>query len=262
MPRTHRLLSETGYYHVMIRGNEKRDIFLDNNDRVRFLDIIKAKKAMKNFSIIAYCLMNNHVHLILDEGPDGVSKNMHSINTAYAYYFNSRHSRIGHLFQDRFKSEAIEDDRYLLTAVRYIHNNPINAGITFKPEDYKWSSYQAYANPTTHDGIVDRKLVLSLFADDEKKAISAFRDFSHQACTDTIIDISYESPPNKSIFSATEAMFFINEYLDNHDADINQLYKDKPLRNDLIRELRNRSTLSIREMAVLLSLDRNLIQRA
>ena len=88
--------------------------------------------------------MDNHIHLLLKESSEGLATMMKRINVSFAYYFNQKHQRIGHLFQDRFKSEPIENERYLLAVIRYIHNNPVKAGIVKKPEQYKWSSYNSY----------------------------------------------------------------------------------------------------------------------
>lgn len=90
--------------------------------------------------------MDNHVHLLMSEGTEEISKIMKRINVSYAYYFNQKYGRIGHLFQDRFKSEGIEDDTYLLAATRYIHNNPVRANIVKHAGEYKWSSYGIYIN--------------------------------------------------------------------------------------------------------------------
>jgi REP element-mobilizing transposase RayT len=85
--------------------------------------------------------MDNHVHLLINEGDDEIGKIMKRINISYSYYFNKKYGRIGHLFQDRFKSEGIDSDAYLLSVVRYIHNNPVKAGLVKNIEEYKWSSY-------------------------------------------------------------------------------------------------------------------------
>lgn len=156
MPRRARRLSDTKVYHVMLRGNERRNIFLDDEDRERFIDTLRYKQEEKTFSYFAYCLMSNHVHLIVDEGEEVISKIMQRINGSYAYYFNKKYQRSGHLFQDRFKSEVIEKDRYLLAAIRYVHNNPIKAGMIKNIEEYRWSSYREIISNNPSKAIVDK----------------------------------------------------------------------------------------------------------
>ena len=110
MPRQVRQISKSQIYHVITRGNERRNIFLDDEDKKRFMDILCEKKRDKEYVLYAFCLMDNHVHLIIREGTDTISRIMKRINTGYAYYFNKKYKRVGHVFQDRFKSEAIESE--------------------------------------------------------------------------------------------------------------------------------------------------------
>ena len=144
MPRHQRTKSASGYYHIMLRGNEKKNIFNSNADKQRFLETMFEKKQANRFYLHAFCLMNNHVHLMISEGVEDVATVMKRINVSYVYYFNNKYKRVGHLFQDRFKSEVVEQDRYLVALVRYIHQNPVKAGIVEKASDYKWSSHNCY----------------------------------------------------------------------------------------------------------------------
>lgn len=128
----------------MLRGNDKRTIFIDNEDRKRFISTLFEKAAEENIRIYAYCLMSNHVHLLLHEKDANIARLMKRINVSFVYYFNKKYKRVGHLFQDRFKSEIVDNDNYLLAAVRYIHNNPAKAGMVSLPEKYLWSSYNDY----------------------------------------------------------------------------------------------------------------------
>lgn len=130
----------------MMRGNERKDIFLDNYDRDRFLEIISQKKGNGRFSLHAYCLMSNHIHLMLSEGSEEIGQIIKRIAVSYAQYFNRKNKRTGHLFQDRFRSEVIEDERYILSLLRYIHQNPIKAGLAKSAADYRWSSHNEYLN--------------------------------------------------------------------------------------------------------------------
>ena len=144
MPRTARKKSNSGIYHIMLRGINRQIIFEDDEDRVKFIDILKHYKQKCGFNIFAYCLMDNHVHLIIKVNNDSLKSIMKRIGVSYVYWYNWKYKRSGHLFQDRYKSEVIEDDSYLLSLVRYIHQNPIKANITPIIGEYPWSSYGEY----------------------------------------------------------------------------------------------------------------------
>ena len=147
MPRAARAISSTGYYHVVMKGNGNQLIFEDDADRRFFLARLGESMAGNQVTIIAWCLMDNHVHLCLREEGEAIGAHlalaMQSLMTGYAMRFNWRTGHEGHVFKDRYASRPIEDVRYLLAAVRYIHNNPAKAGIC-AARDYAWSSYGEY----------------------------------------------------------------------------------------------------------------------
>lgn len=154
MPRKSRQRSRTGIYHIMIRGINKQDIFEDDHDRRRFIGILQKKKAEMGFILYAYCLMPNHVHLLIKEDEMArIDRIMHKINTEYAMHYNFKYSRVGHFFQDRFSSEVVESESYFLNVLRYIHMNPVKARLLKEPEFFLWSSmndyYKYYRNETT-----------------------------------------------------------------------------------------------------------------
>jgi len=125
----------------MLRGINRTEIFFDDEDRNRFIDTLQRMKEKGEYEIYAYCLMDNHVHLLIKEKREPINRAMKRIGVSYAYYFNKKYRRVGHLFQDRYRSEAVEKETYLLAAVRYIHNNPVIAGLVKRAGDYPWSSY-------------------------------------------------------------------------------------------------------------------------
>lgn len=142
MPREARLKSESGIYHVMLRGINRQTIFEDNEDCEKYLQCIKDCKEISGFILYAYCLMGNHVHLLIKEMKEPLEQIFKRLGSRYVYWYNWRHKRCGHLFQDRFKSEPIkDDDRQFVAALRYIYMNPVKAKICGKPEEYRWSSY-------------------------------------------------------------------------------------------------------------------------
>jgi len=127
--RKQREKSESGIYHAMLRGINRQIIFEDDEDREMFTGTANASRGENNYRVYAYCLMDNYVHLLLHERDDSVSTAGKRIASRYVYWFNKKHDRNGHLFQGRFKSEVVEDDRYFLTVLRYIHQNPLMAGL-------------------------------------------------------------------------------------------------------------------------------------
>lgn len=261
MARKCRKLSSTNVYHVVMRGNEKRIIFYDDHDRYTFLNILKEKREKADYSILAYCLMTNHIHLMVDQGCSTIGQVMKLINTTYAQYFNHKYQRTGHLFQDRFKSEPIENDQYLFAAIRYIHNNPVKAGICRSPIDYRWSSYQAIVC-LQYDTMVDYNRILEYFGTTPTTAVEAFINFSQNESDLAFIDLPDQPVSDKSILTTQCAVEHIQKFLRLHGyVNLEQLLKNKHLRNELITSLKNNSTLSTRILAELLQVNRNTIQR-
>ena len=140
MARPVRIECESAIYHVIARGNDRKDIFRDRADRRRYLHGLSECRERFQFAVLAYCLMDNHVHLVLERGPAPLSRIMQTLHSAYAQSFNRRHGRVGHLFQDRYRAFIVEKDRYLVALLRYVHRNPCEAGLVSRPEDYPWSS--------------------------------------------------------------------------------------------------------------------------
>ncbi len=156
MPRRAREKSESNIYHVMLRGASRQQIFEDDEDCARFLEILDECKQLCGFALYAYCLMGNHVHLLVKEQKEPLEQIVKRIATRYVYWFNVKYERNGHLFQDRFRSETVEDRRYLLTVLRYIHQNPVKAGICQAVGDYAYSSYREYVDATR---MIDKEFV-------------------------------------------------------------------------------------------------------
>ncbi|AKL96519.1 transposase [Clostridium aceticum] len=186
MPRTARKKSETGIYHIILRGINRQSIFEDNEDREKLLQTMIRYKEKCRYSIYAYCFMDNHFHLLLKEGEEPLEQIMRRISGSYVYWYNKKYERIGNLFQDRFKSEPVETDSYFLTVIRYIHQNPIKAGITRKIKDYKWSSYSEYLE---RKKIIDREYVLKNFAEDKVVALELFMKFNNECSDDKCLEI-------------------------------------------------------------------------
>ena len=180
MPRTARKTSESGYYHVMARGVSRQLIFEDDADRRAFLALLSELCDERGVRLLAYVLMDNHFHLLVNGPLADVSSCIGQVTGVYAARFNWRHGRCGHLFQNRFRSEPIDDDRYLLAVVRYIHKNPEAAGLASASE-WPWSSFREYAGAPE---LVDPEMILEMLG-----GVEGFIEFhTHPQGTEKPID--------------------------------------------------------------------------
>jgi len=141
MARELRIAYPGAFYHIMARGNEKKIIFKDRRDYRQFIKDLEIQHIRHKIRVHAYCLMNNHYHLLMETPQANVSKVMQELQTSYAVYYNWRHERVGHLFQGRFKAKLVQTDVYLRQVNRYIHRNPVKARIVKKAANYPWTSY-------------------------------------------------------------------------------------------------------------------------
>ena len=244
----------------MLRGNERKNILIDKEDKEKFINIVFNKKANKAFKLYAYCLMDNHLHLVIKEQKETISQIIKKIATSYAYYFNHKYKRIGHLFQDRYKSETIEDDPYLLSAIRYVHHNPEKAGIT-KKEKYKWSSYRNYMdilNPYTE--VPEIKEILEMFSSDIEKALKEFIHYSNQYEDRNFLEMEETI---KSEIDEKNVNEYIKGYLKSRNLKKEDLKgrEHTQQKEDLIRQLTKRSNLSKRKIAILIGVNRETVRR-
>ena len=169
--RTARKCGDAGTYHVVSRGVGQQIIFETEADRRRYLDSLRSLLQERSGHLLAWCLMDNHVHLLVQQPIEELSDTMRRLNSGYALYFNRVHSRNGHLFQGRFLSEPVDSDEYLMTVVRYIHQNPKKAGIAHDCL-YEWSSYASYYEREVPD---EMEFVLDVFG-----GVENFRSFHEQ----------------------------------------------------------------------------------
>jgi len=258
MPRKARKLSSTNIYHVMIRGNRRQDIFLEDEDRFRFIKILKKVKQKGEYELYAYCLMSNHVHLLIKEKNDQISRVMKRINISYVNYFNKKYQQIGHLFQGRYKSEPIESENYLLTVLCYIHNNPLNASIVNDLKEYPWSSYFGYTEKSSRQAfLIKSEDILSLFSPNKDRAIDLFIKYHHQNILEknNIIELPEENKKyNQSLINEREAKQYLQNYLEKYNLNLSNLKEKEHQfhRNNLISYLKLNSNLSIRGIANIL----------
>lgn len=176
MPRTYRIQYPGATYHIYARGNEKQDIYKDDYDRRKFIDILAGVKSKIEFDIFAYALMPNHYHILMSAQGKELSKIMHIINTKYAVYFNWKYKRVGHLFQDRYGSIVVGDEGYFLKLTKYMHLNPLGNVSNNNLASYPWSSLRDYLGRYGHR-ISEPGRALLMFDNDKAKARKRYVDF-------------------------------------------------------------------------------------
>jgi REP element-mobilizing transposase RayT len=164
-------------YHITSRGDKKENIFKNDKDREGFLEVVDLVVKRYNFFCHAYCLMDNHYHLLI-ETPDGnLSQGIRQLNGVYTQKFNKIHNTVGHLFQGRYKAILIEKESYLLELCRYIVLNPVRAGIVKYPWEWKWSNYTATTDKAKRPKFLTTDWILSQFDEEQKKAERAYEEF-------------------------------------------------------------------------------------
>lgn len=177
MARQLRLEYPGALYHVTARGNERQTIFQDETDRQHFLKLFGHEILQQRWRCYAYCLMDNHYHLLLETPEPNLSRGMRRLNGSYTQRFNWRHHRVGHLLQGRFKSLLVERESYLLELCRYVVLNPVRAGTVSVPQEWIWSSYGATAGFTATPVWLDVGGVLDLFDADHNRARHVYQQF-------------------------------------------------------------------------------------
>ena len=175
MGRKPRLHIDGGLYHIIARGNNQKEIFLDNSDYSAFLEKLQELKETLSFKLFAFCLMPNHFHLLMEVKNISNSIVMQRLLTFYTKYYNKKYKKIGHLFQGRYKSILCEKDNYLLELVRYIHLNPFRAGLVNKPGDWQWSGHKEYLEGNSN--LLDMREVLGVLSTNLKHAVTKYAEF-------------------------------------------------------------------------------------
>src|SRR3990172_3848145 len=177
MARPLRIEYDGAVYHVTSRGNARKPIYRDDSDREAFLDALGRVNEKYNWLCHAYCLMNNHYHIVI-ETPDGnLSKGMRKLNGVYTQLFNKRHGCVGHIFQGRYMAILIQKESHLLEVCRYVVLNPVRAKLSAKPEEWHWSSYRGTAGLGSHHPAVTTDWVLGQFGKMRAEATKRYREF-------------------------------------------------------------------------------------
>lgn len=246
MARVARVKSNSGIYHVMIRGINKQLILEDEEDNQKFLEVLKECKILSVYKLYAYCFMGNHIHMLMKIEKEDLEQIFKRIGARYVYYYNWKYKRSGHLFQDRFKSEPIEDDSYLLSVLRYVHNNPVKAGLSKSADQYQWSSYNEYLKS---NDLVDVELVLGMMDRD------GFVNFHNQETDKNFLDIR----DSRFRMTDVEAKLIIKEVsgAENITDFLSLSIID---RNIFIKELKERG-LSIRQISRVTGVSKGIVEK-
>lgn len=219
MPRTN---LKKGLFHVMVQGIRKEYIFNNPEDIQWYLNMMEKLNEQYNIEIIAYCVMNNHVHMLVKvESTEDLSKYMQRLCMKYGKYYNTKYDRVGYVFRDRYKSEAIMDEKHMYNCIRYIYNNPVVAGLCNEPKDYPYSNYKEV--PTCE--IVDCVFVDT---DEDIKEI------------------------NKNV---------VKSFLLKNNLKCSEIKKDTKKLSELISILRKNYNISLREIAKELNVDRERVRK-
>ncbi|NOY53815.1 MAG: transposase [Deltaproteobacteria bacterium] len=191
MARKPRVQYQGAFYHVIARGNQRQKVFLDDEDYQQYRNRLITYQKRYCCTFYAYVLMSNHVHLLIEQGETDLSKIMQGLQQSYTMYFNKKYGKTGHLFQGRYKAIICDRDAYLLELIRYIHLNPVRAGITKLPDDYIWSSHHAYLSGRSSFWL-EVEMPLACLAKSRKKAVSLYKDFINVAVNDGYREDLYE----------------------------------------------------------------------
>lgn len=250
MPRIARKESRSKFYHVMVQGINKEYIFNKEEDMEKYQSLVKKKLENANITILAYCIMNNHVHfLIYCEDEIYLSKYMQRLNTSYGRFYNKKNERVGYVFRDRFRSQDILDERQLYNCLRYIHNNPVKAGMVKDISEYKYSSYNEFLEEK--DIITDESIKI-LFGNNNDYKIQ-FK-LIHNSCEDEDDFIDEDE-------KVQDISCFIREFEKKYNRKIEEISKDRDLLKIAIKDARQKTDVTIVELAEKLNISKSTVGR-
>ncbi|MDD3879994.1 MAG: transposase [Syntrophomonas sp.] len=257
MARKAREKCESGIYHIVLRGINRQDIFYDKEDFKRFLEILAQKKSGNKFAVYGYCLMNNHIHLLIREKTDKISRIMSRIGTSYALWYNRKYDRSGHVFQGRYGSEGVEDDAYLLTVIRYIHNNPVKAKMVITAENYYWSSIHAYYGGSEYpDGLTEPEFILGIMHEKRVEAVKRFREFMQQENEDQCLDEQVKLQKCDSELKAEIEAIMNGEPIEKLKG------LEKPQRQEILRKIKKFEGVTQRQIARVTGINQSTVFKA
>ena len=258
MARQARGKSEAGIYHVMLRGIERKSIFLDEADKNRFIEIMLQKKDATASRLFAFCIMDNHVHMVIQETENGQPLEiiMKRIGITYAMYFNRKYKRVGHVFQDRFLSEIVATESHLFGVIRYVHMNPVKAGM-IQGLDYAWSSYRWYVDMKSKLPLLpEMKEILDQFSHEWAIALEKFAEFHQIEDNQTFLDLSENERSENGEDILKE--FLLRHNLAKEDFNYSE---NQAVLCELIEELVRKCGLSGRKIAEITGINREKVRR-
>ena len=246
MPRIARKNSKSCFYHVIVQGINKEYIFRNDEDIKHYKQIIISKLKESNIEILAYCIMNNHTHLLIySERSQYLSKYMQKVNISYSQYYNKKNKRVGYVFRDRYYSQDIVNERQLYTCMKYIHNNPVKAKIVNVMQDYKYSSYNEFNG---NKEVITEKGIKILFGTIKEYHKEFDRIHNEKKETEEFYDIK-----EKDIYE------FINEIEHKYGKKIKEVKKDKELLKEIIQLARKETDVTIAELAEIMGVSKSLV---
>ncbi len=253
MPRKPRIMSSTGIYHVILRSVNQHIIFEEDPDYRKFLYVLSDCKKKYDIKIYAYCLMDNHIHILLKSPADKLSSFFQSLGSRFVRWYNNKYQRSGHLFQERFYSTTIEDDRAFLSTLIYIHNNPVKANVCRFPSDYQWSSFNAYYGKK--NTVIDLSFACKIFGMRD----SLLRFFAREG--DHTDDELFANDHRQSIhFFTDEKALEVFKTVTGLPSTSALASVNKVKRNEYVRTLRKKG-LTIRQVARLMDISETTIKR-
>jgi putative transposase len=251
MVRKGREKSRSGVYHVMLRGINCQTIFEDEVDRLKFLETLKKYKEVSRYQLYGYCLMDNHVHLLIKENEETIAKAIQRISSSYVYWYNSKYERVGHLFQERYKSEKVESRVGYKKVLRYIHQNPLKAGLESSVWKCRWTSIHEYVEKVD---MVDIDWGFQLFSEGRRQAFPLFIQYMQQHNQDQCLDYVV-----KVRLSDSE----VKEYLNAMGIASSSLLQklDRVERNRVLVMLKRLEGVNLRQISRVTGISKSVIQR-
>ena len=249
MPRSARTKSASNIYHVILRGINRQDIFEDDGDKHYFMTMLKHYKEISGFKLYAFCLMSNHVHLLMEPAGDPLDLIFKRFGAKYVAWYNRKYERSGHLFQGRYVSEGVDSEEYFRTVLRYILQNPMKAGMEKWPGNYKWTSFRAYEKGA--GSITDTEYALELFGGREPLMEFVLQGNQDHVMDEAGYDWRLRDEPAKEIMMEVSSCATANEF--------QQL--DRKARREYVRELYARH-LSMGQITRLTGVPKTTVARA
>lgn len=246
MSRISRKDINSKFLHIIVQGIEKNYIFLKDIYKIKYINLIHENAKKFDVSIIAFCVMNNHVHICLYyEEIQNVSKFMHMINSIYANYYNYSENRVGYVFRNRYYSKEIKDRNQLFNTIVYIHKNPLKAELVYKMNDWEYSTYSDYINRE-----IDKKIIMIVF--DTEEYMDIFKQIHMRKELMDVFDVEENKKTSNEI---------IEEYLAETNIPLETIYKDRKLLIELVRKMKYNGKILNKEIANKLNINKNTVTR-